>query len=77
MFSVIHAEKREGLGLGFSLARVYRGAWGRGYLYSICLVSTAGCDATIAQHKRNTNIQESSTLPNTLLVIVGLYVEFG
>ena len=27
------------------------------YLYSICLVSTMCCDATITKHKRNTNIQ--------------------
>ena len=39
------------------------------YLYSICLVSTTCCDATITQHKRNTNIQELRTLPNTLLII--------
>ena len=26
------------------------------------------CDATIARHKRNTNIQELHTLPNTLLI---------
>ena len=39
------------------------------YLYSICLVSTTCCDATISQHKRNTNIQELRTLPNTLLLI--------
>ena len=38
------------------------------YLYSICLVSTTCCDATIAQHKHNTNIQELRTLPNTLLL---------
>ena len=28
------------------------------YLYSICLVSTTCCDATITKYKRNTNIQE-------------------
>ena len=27
------------------------------YLYSICLVSTTCCDATITKHKHNTNIQ--------------------
>ena len=40
------------------------------YLYSICLVSTTCCDATITQHKRNTNIHKLCTLPNTLLAIV-------
>ena len=39
------------------------------YLYSICLVSTTCCDATITLHKRNTNIQELRTLPNTLLIL--------
>ena len=34
------------------------------YLYSIYLVSTTCCDATITLHKRNTNIQELCTLPN-------------
>ena len=33
----------------------------------ICLVSTTCCDATIAQHKRNTNIQELRILPNTII----------
>ena len=36
------------------------------YLYSICLVSTTCCDATITKHKRNTNIQELGTLLNPL-----------
>ena len=40
------------------------------YLYSICLVSTTCCDATISQHKHNTNIQELCTLPNTLLILL-------
>ena len=38
------------------------------YLYSIYLVSTTCYDATITLHKRNTNIQELRTLPNTLLI---------
>jgi hypothetical protein len=37
------------------------------YFYNIYLVSTMCCDATITEHKRNTNIQELRTLPNTLL----------
>ena len=41
------------------------------YLYSICPVSTTYCDATIALHKRNTNIQELRILnPITLLLTV-------
>ena len=43
------------------------------YLYSICLVSTTCCDATISQHKRNTNIQELHTLLNTLLALYRFY----
>ena len=38
-------------------------------LYSICLVSTTCCDATITTHKHNTNIQELRTLLNTLLIL--------
>ena len=45
------------------------------YVYSICLVSTTCCDATITKYKRNTNIQELRTLLNALLIVVplGLY----
>ena len=39
------------------------------YLYSICLVSTTCCDATITKHECNTNIQEIRTLLNTLLLL--------
>ena len=46
---------------------VFIGPWSHKimYLYSICLVSTRCCDPTISQHKRNTNIHEFHTLPNT------------
>ena len=38
------------------------------YLYSIFLVSTRCCNATITKYKRNTNIQELRTLLNPLLM---------
>ena len=50
---------------------LFIGPWPQfSYLHSICLVFPTCCDATITQHKCNTNIHKLCTLPNTLLVIL-------
>ena len=43
------------------------------YWYSICLVSTMCCGATITEHKRNTNIHKLRTLLNPVLQWYNLY----
>ena len=43
------------------------------YFYSICLVSITCCDATITQHKRNTNIHVLRT--NTLMIAIAYAIQ--
>ena len=46
------------------------------YMYSICLASTACCDTTITQQKRNINMQELCTLPTCNTVLIASQASF-